>query len=52
MIQEYSNQEEPGVPPLFDARGQPAVPEKGVVARALNAREVAEDFIRKVQPSK
>ena len=29
QVQEFKNQEEPGVPPLFDEEAQPKAPEKG-----------------------
>ncbi|KAL4428350.1 hypothetical protein ABPG75_002439 [Micractinium tetrahymenae] len=41
-VTEFTNEEQPGVPPLFDEEAQPKEPEKGAVARGALARELVE----------
>lgn len=41
-VTEFTNEEAPGVPPLFDEEAQPKEPEKGAVARGAAARELVE----------
>eukprot|EP00887_Chlorella_sp_A99_P004929 scaffold4.g4929.t1 len=52
VVAEIGNEEAPGVPPLFDSQGEPVAPEKGATARGVYTREMAEEFIKKVQPTK
>lgn len=49
QIVEFSNEEVPGVPPLFDEDAQPKAPEKGAMARGQHARELVEAIAAKQQ---
>ena len=49
QVTEFSNEELPGVPPLFDEEGQPRQPEKGAVARGAAARELIDSVAAKQQ---
>ncbi|PSC69878.1 DNA methyltransferase 1-associated [Micractinium conductrix] len=41
-VAEFTNEEQPGVPPLFDEEAQPKEPEKGAVARGWLTKELVE----------
>ena len=49
QVSEFSNVEEPGVPPLFDEEGAPKEPEKGAVARGAATRELVDAVMAKQQ---
>lgn len=49
QVQEFGNEEQPGVPPLFDDAAQPKEPERGAVARGQHARELVEAVAAKQQ---
>lgn len=51
-ISTFSNDAEPGVPPVFDEHGAPAVPPKRVVVRGAFCKELAESVAAKLQPPK
>lgn len=42
QVAEFTNEEQPGVPPLFDEEAQPKEPEKGAVARGWLTKELVE----------